>query len=553
MSGTMSLFHWRTTVRRRPWRRLLPALLLASILLVAVTGAASAHPLGNFTINRYSRLAVDAHTLRVVYIIDMAEIPAHAERAVIDADGDGVLTVRERERYRSAKSAELAARLSVTAAGVPAPLHLEESTLSFPAGQAGLPTLRLVMTLRAPLTAHDLAALHYADGNYADRIGWQEIVLAPQLGVRVLHSSVAQQDQSRELTAYPQDLLSAPLQEHEADFAVAPLAVGTAVAARSAQPATQPLPAAQPGVAGRPADPFAELVAIPDLGVDAMLLALLAAVGWGAVHAMSPGHGKTIVAAYLVGSRGTAKHALFLGLTTTVTHTAGVFALGLATLMLAQFILPEKLYPWLSALSGLLVVAIGLALVRSRWLGPGAGGHRHAHEHSHEHGHSHAANALAPAQRRTPGSRPPSGLRLARHHDEHHGHPHHGRHYHGPGGHSHLPPGAAGEPVTWRSLLALGISGGLLPCPSALVLMLGAISLNRIGFGLLLIVAFSIGLAGVLTLTGIVLVHARRLLRYVPEGGRIARLAPVASALFITVAGLVITVEALSQAGLLRT
>ncbi len=103
--------------------------------------------------------------------------------------------------------------------------------------------------------------------------------------------------------------------------------------------------------------------------------------------------------------------------------------------------------------------------------------------------------------------------------------------------------------MTWRSLLALGIAGGLLPCPSALVLMLGAISLNRIGFGLVLILAFSLGLAGVLTLIGIVLVHSRRFLRYVPEGGRIARYAPVASALFITAAGLLITAEALARTG----
>jgi ABC-type nickel/cobalt efflux system permease component RcnA len=184
--------------------------------------------------------------------------------------------------------------------------------------------------------------------------------------------------------------------------------------------------------------------------------------------------------------------------------------------------LPEQLYPWLSAASGVLVVLIGLSLARQRL------SLRHEHGHGHEHGHE-------------------------RGHEHEHGHGHSHSHGHGHEhghGHSHLPPGVDGGPVTWRSLLALGISGGLLPCPSALVLMLGAISLNRIGFGLLLIIAFSLGLAGVLTLFGIALVHAGKFFERIPEGGRLLRLAPAASALFITAAGLFITAQALGQTGL---
>lgn len=274
---------------------------------------------------------------------------------------------------------------------------------------------------------------------------------------------------------------------------------------------------------GRPSDPFADLIAIPELGLGAVLLALLAALGWGAMHAMSPGHGKTLVAAYLVGAHGTARHTLFLGLTTTVTHTAGVFALGFVTLALSRYILPEQLYPWMSAASGILVVLIGLSLARSRLLRGAEHRHDHDHGHSHHHGDAHTH---------------------VRANDHAHDHSHEHAHGHG---HSHLPPGVDGRPVTWRGLLALGISGGLLPCPSALVLMLGAISLNRIGFGLLLIVAFSLGLAGVLTLFGIALVHAGKWFERIPEGGRIVRFIPVASALFITAAGLVITVQAFAQ------
>lgn len=299
-------------------------------------------------------------------------------------------------------------------------------------------------------------------------------------------------------------------------------------------------------------DPFAELIRIPRLGPLAMLLALIAAAGWGAAHALSPGHGKTIVGAYLVGSRGTAWHALFLGLTTTITHTAGVFLLGVITLFASRFILPEKLFPWLSVLSGLLVLGIGLYMAW-RWLqslhrshpsrshGQAQASHGHLHQHNYDH-HTHL------------------------HGDHHHDHVHHDEHddtytdeqgvvyhRHGSGSwHTHDVPGADGTPVTWRSLLALGISGGLLPCPSALVVMLGAIALNRVTFGLVLIVAFSLGLASVLTGIGLVIVYAsrftERLVERLPQSGRLLQALPMVSALFITVVGVGITVQALVSA-----
>ena len=262
------------------------------------------------------------------------------------------------------------------------------------------------------------------------------------------------------------------------------------------------------GTGAAASDPFTELINLPELGLGTVLVALLAAFGWGAAHALSPGHGKTLVGAYLVGSRGTMQHALFLGATTTVTHTAGVFALGFITLFASQFILPETLYPWLSLLSGLLVVVIGLSMAWTWARGRGA-----VQVHDHEHGGDGGE----------------------------HGHVH--RHGLGPA-HSHGVPGQGNAPITWRSLLALGVSGGLLPCPSALVVMLGAIALGRIGFGLLLIVTFSLGLAGVLTGIGIALVHAGKLFERVPASGRLLRWIPVASAVFITVVGVGITLRA---------
>src|SRR5262249_55845639 len=299
--------------------------------------------------------------------------------------------------------------------------------------------------------------------------------------------------------------------------------------------------AKQPANARVP-DAFANLIATSDLTPPVVALALLLALLLGAGHALTPGHGKTIVAAYLVGARGTARHAIFLGLTTTVTHTSGVFALGFVTLWISNYILPEQLYPWLEFISGVLVVGIGLMLFRGRLMSllrgsAAAHGHDHTHDHDHDHDHAHSHAHDPP---------PPP------HHGHAHDHRHSHAHDHGPHSHSHMPPGAGGEPVTWRGLLALGISGGLLPCPSALVVLLSAMALHRVAFGMLLIVAFSIGLAGVLTGIGLLLVYARRLFERFPTDGRLLQALPVASAAFVTLAGLAITFGALVQAGVLR-
>ena len=271
-----------------------------------------------------------------------------------------------------------------------------------------------------------------------------------------------------------------------------------------------------------------------------LLIAISGAFVWGAMHAMSPGHGKTIVGAYLAGSRATAQHALFLGLTATITHTTGVFALGLVTLFASEFILPEQLYPWLSFLSGVMVVTIGLNLFISRMrstqllkrspLGHSHIGYQTDDDHPHDY-HSHDHHS----------------------HDHHsHDHKHHHAHEHSHAGHSHLPPGADDSPVTWRSLLALGISGGLVPCPSALVLLLSSIALGRVGFGLVLVFVFSLGLAGTLTGLGLLLVGARRLFERLPTQVRLVRVLPTVSALFVTLLGLGITTQALLQIGMVK-
>jgi len=283
---------------------------------------------------------------------------------------------------------------------------------------------------------------------------------------------------------------------------------------------------AQPG-AGQ-IDYLARLLHQGELGWTALLVGMIVAFGLGAVHALSPGHGKTIVAAYLVGTRGTPGHAIFLGAMVTFTHTISVFLLGLTTLFLSRYVLPEKIFPVLGVISGVSIVWIGAILLyqrirAARRLAP----HRH-HEHAQEHQHAHAHAHSHPHE----------------HDHDHHQQDHGGLvHDHGEGHvHSHMP-----DEVSLGSLIALGASGGLVPCPSALVLLLSAIALGRIGLGLILLVAFSLGLAGVLMAIGLVVLYAKHLL---PDSRKSAthpvfRLLPVASAAIIVCIGLIMTAASL--------
>ncbi|MGD1898257.1 MAG: nickel/cobalt transporter [Phormidesmis sp.] len=263
------------------------------------------------------------------------------------------------------------------------------------------------------------------------------------------------------------------------------------------------------------------------------LLSLAGAFLWGALHSMSPGHGKTLVAAYLIGERATPLHAVFLAMTTTITHTLGVFALGFITLFAARYILPEQLYPWLSLVSGSMVVVIGLNLLWQRWrrsqnLAKASAIHSHHHhddDHHHEHGHHHEHN----------------------HHHEHGHHHSHGEHSHNNHTHSHLP-AAAGEAVTWRKLLLLGLSAGLVPCPAALVLLLGAIAIGNPFSGLVLVLVFSLGLSVVLTALGLILVYAKQMFKQLPAPKRaIVEWLPTASACGIVVIGTGIFARSLMQ------
>ncbi len=383
--------------------------------------------------------------------------------------------------------------LALSVDGRRVPLRRLDDVIGFPPGAAGLHTTRLEVLFAAPPLGHAPTQIEYHDGSFGGRLGWQEIVVKARDGATLTRTTAPSTSESDELRAYPKDLLSDPLHVTTASLAVDP---GTH--AGDPTPLSDDTLTGAVHVAGASETGFASLIARDHLGPGIVLLSLLIALFWGAAHALTPGHGKTIVAAYMVGTRGTAWHAVLLGLTVTFTHTIGVFSLGLVTLALSQFIVPEQLYPWLNLASALLVVAVGAAVFRSRL-------RARAHARAHDHGHEH-------------------------HHDHGHGH------------HHHAPQEGGGG---LRALIAVGVSGGILPCPTALVVLLAAISLHRIEFGLALILAFSLGLAVVVSGIALVAVTAKRAFGRMSLEGRLVRTLPAVSAVVIVLVGLAMTMRAL--------
>ena len=485
-------------------------LLAGFLCFVICPGKLVSHPLGNFTINHFARLDIQSDHLEITYVIDMAEIPTFGELRVADTNGDGRVSEAELQAYLKRVTPSYARDLLLLVDGKPQRIEEKGAQISSPPGAGGLHTLRLQFLFRVPWVSSVYGSPHrleFEDTNQPDRIGWREIVVTPHSGITVFNSSAFANSVSNELRSYPADMLASPLDERKAQLSW----VGG-----PAPPGVPVLRTRNGRLTVTSRDRLSELIAVKEITLGVALLGLLLACILGAAHALSPGHGKTVVGAYLVGSRGTPRHAAFLGLTVTVTHTAGVFALGVITLFASRYVLPERLFPILSLASGALVAFIGLSLFVRR-LGVAFGfssGYKHAHDPGdgfHMHTHSHGGRT-----------------------------------------HSHLPPGSNNEAVTWPNLLALGISGGLLPCPSALVVLLSAVALHRIGYGLLLVLAFSAGLAGTLTCVGLTFVYAGRWLNRSPSMPKIAllqRIFPVLSALVVACLGLAICYEAMSQAG----
>ena len=513
------------------------ALSLAALALVVP--AASAHPLGNFTINHYSGIRVAADHVLVDHVTDYAEIPTFSERLAMDADRDGNVSPSEAAAFESQRCGELASELRLAANGQGLPLTLTQSGISFPMGQ-GNPTMRVVCVYSAALPSALAAGTTFTfeDNSYIERQGWREVVIRGD-GTTLVSSDAPNEDISNRLTEYPPDLLAIPLGQSRAEFRVSP--GGPALPEFSVPDATPLAGAAVPappvGAPG-PVDPPAVSApaGVTELGADVtalfqsrdltppvIALSLLVALALGALHAVSPGHGKTVMAAYLVGSRGNMKHAVGLGMTVTISHTLGVLALGALSLSAAAIIPPERLYPILSVISGAIVVVIGgyLLLTRLRAMQRERSEAR-AHAHAHEHG-------------------------LGLDHEHHHEERPDGWHEHDGIGHTHLPQQGMGK----RGLFALGLSGGMVPSVSALLILVGSISIGRPAFGILLTIAFGVGMALVLVGLGLGLVYARKFVESLPAARplQLSRRLPLVTASVVLIAGVFILGQGLTALG----
>lgn len=574
------------------WPRALVGFCL--LVMAAFPARAAAHPMGNFSISHYAGITVEVDHIELRYLIDMAEIPtfqAIQDAAIVAEPGHPSLGP-----FLAQQAKTLAAGLTLSVNTQGLPLECQSSTILFTPGAGGLPTMKLGFVYRASLgdaSAPGLNRLAYRDENFQDRAGWKEITATAGPRLALASSSAPERDRSRQLSDYPTDLLNSPPQaltasltfvgstppataqlpgtNYESASPVSSLRTAVVVKRRSLPPAPSapsltpmdggprmavappPVTDARPLVLepnrqGTPRDRFTSLLSSGQTSAGMIVFAALIAAALGGFHALEPGHGKTVVAAYLVGTRGTARHAMLLGLIVTLSHTAGVYLLGGVTLYASRYVVPERLYPWLGAFSGLTIAALGLALLLRRARGHHRAhghGHSHAHRAGHEHGHSHADDGGHAHDHEHPHGHGHSHALV--HHDDGsdrvdgaygHSHGFGGHHYHAPGGR-----------VSLRELLALGVTGGIVPCPAALVVLLSALALHRVGFGLFLIVAFSVGLAAVLIAIGLLVVYARWLMSRVHGEGRlVTRWLPLTSSAVITLLGVVIAAQALASA-----
>jgi ABC-type nickel/cobalt efflux system permease component RcnA len=467
-----------------------------ALLLGICAGLVLAHPMGNFSVNHYARIVPSNGAVEISYVLDLGEVPTfdllkrwNAPQAMLDE--------RAEEQARG-----WLGKVDITVDGRKVEPRFESAHMTLSDGAAGMKTMRV--EIKAVVEGVQ-GKIEYDDRNYPDKSGWKEIVIGRGA------------DKSKALTSYSADEAAHPPQELRATFD----AQGGGVVISPANPsesAVAPQPADTPTAPSPTGDYISRVLHGGEITFSVGFFCLLVAFGLGALHAFEPGHGKTMVAAYLVGTRGTPKHAVLLGLMTTFTHTVSVFLLGFVTLFLSHYIMPDRMSKVLGVISGLSIVWIGgLMLYKRLWKLMGGDSQHHHHHHHHHHDHAHPHD-----------------------HDHAHDHGHDHDHTHP---HHHVPEGD----ITMGSLIALGASGGLVPCPAALILLLSCISLGRTTFGMLLLLAFSGGLAIVLMATGLVVLYAKNLL---PEKHRHAqsplmRAMPVVSAAIIVVIGVMMTTVSL--------
>ncbi|MER8188543.1 high frequency lysogenization protein HflD [Kitasatospora sp. NPDC094015] len=514
----------------------------ALLLLGLAAPVAGAHPLGNFSLNHYLGFTVHPDHIEVLAVTDTAEIPTLQEQPKVDRNGDGTMDDTERAAWAADQCAQTAQLLRMTAdeAAMPLTWRTGSAQFRYQDGAAGLRTSRLecllLTDLHIPATG---TTLRVDGGSDPSRVGWNEITARGE-GTTLDPTDVPASSLSEELRNYPRDLLDSPSGVTHAQFRAVPgnstaPAAGTAVKADGSGPAAW--------LAGLDAR-LTRLGAAQRLTVPLGLLAVLLSVVLGAGHALLPGHGKTVMAAYLAGRRGRTRDAVTVGATVTLTHTAGVLIIGLC-LTASSSLAGDVLLGWLGVLSGALVAVVGAALLtdavrRSRSTrhhghlahththvdadseparelahtsaAVGPHDHPHPHEHTHDHPHPHAHH---------------EHTRGENSHDHDHGHRHGlfgaGRHHH----HDSAAPGR-------RGLIGLGIAGGLVPSPSALVVLLGAVALGRTLFGAALVLAYGLGMAATLTAVGLLLVRLGHRVAGAADGpviGRLRRITPYSTLL----------------------
>jgi ABC-type nickel/cobalt efflux system permease component RcnA len=536
-------------------------------VLMLSSATSFAHPMGNFSVNHYSKIKIGQQSIEIRYLIDMAEIPTFQE--IRQSDFTPRADDPRTARYLDRQEQLLKEGLLLESDGHAVRLDTISCQVVFSDGAGGLPTMKIGFVFRGKLDvttgAHKLS---YVDNNFPGRTGWKEIVVLGD-GVAILNSSALGSDRSQELTNYSSDALNSPPQQlsalvsfrtslsepekHASARVVGCSSSGTiphgtsaahqgpahppayqghgrsraaitssdlraehSSASGVAVPTVAPLSLTAPAQ-NTPRSRFTELISTQSkLSFWVLLSAALIAAGLGALHALEPGHGKTIVAAYLVGSRGTARHAVLLGMIVTAAHTAGVYLLGALTLYASRYIVPEQLYPWLGAISGLSVAGLGIFIFLRQWTGE-------TREHSHAPGEKHSHWFLSMFKQAT-AMEPANRVAIS----------------------------ADSKPVervlSLRELCMLGITGGIVPCPAALVVLLSAFSLHRIGFGLFLITAFSFGLATVLVIVGLTMIYAKSVMASRLHAGNTAlRYLPFLSSAFMVVLGAGITASAVAS------
>lgn len=449
---------------------------VVAIVIVAcfvVPSAANAHPLGNFTSNHLTRIGVGATSIDLHYVLDDAEIPTFSLLRSLDVLGKP--SAAELNAWAATHASEIAPQLVLTVGGKPAALALLGTHVQLRPGAAGLSTLYFTADFRAR-RAPGAARIEFSDTTLLGHIGWKDVVVLPQ------------REPTHELRVYPNALIGSPR-----DRTAVTMTVAAAGAVSVADVGSAPIF----GVTSTARMNDLSDVLARNLSDPLVLLgALLLAVGLGALHSLEPGHGKTLLAISLVGARATVPQACILAVALTVAHTIGVLIFGVVVLTLTKYIVPETLYPWIALLSGAFVAILGARALAREIRRRGAPQHDHdGHHHHHDDdGFADAVHA-----------------------------------------HSHLIPGSA--PISFRSAIIAASTGNVAPCPAALVVLLAAIATHRIGWGLVLIVAFSLGLALTLTLLGIAVVRGATWLTQRPQFDRLARYAPLVTATAISVIG----------------